>query len=211
MSKATLTGPLAAVLLFGGLFENNIETSKPDAPIRAWLATTGNTAWLAHAAALAVGGVVLMVFAQVLRVRLSAGTDDVLTRMVGALGTALGTVLVLGAAVFAAVPIGRVFEGAPAPDPSTYRYLMAASASMLVIFLSVPAAALAGAVGAQVLRGTTAPRWLGYAGIAAGILTLVSAFVAPLAVFSLWLLVTGIALATGRSRVTAARVEPAHA
>ncbi|MGN6250744.1 MAG: hypothetical protein ACTHNS_02895 [Marmoricola sp.] len=51
----------APVLIVLGLFETNIETSKPDAAITAWLASHGNGTWLAHASATALGAVLLIV------------------------------------------------------------------------------------------------------------------------------------------------------
>jgi uncharacterized membrane protein len=107
----------------------------------------------------------------------------------------LATLVVVGGALFAAIPVGRTFEQSPAPDASTYRFLMAASASVLVIFLSLPAAAFAGTTAVLGLRRRTAPRWLGYVGIGLSVLMLLSAFVAPLMVFGLWLVVSGVALA----------------
>ncbi len=211
MKKSTLIGPLAAVVLLGGLFENNIETSKPDAAIHDWLVSTGNGTWLAHTTALAVAGVLLIAFAQVLRVRLTGGgaqqdeTARGLARAVAALGTTIGTMVLVGAGLFGAVPIGRLFEGAPDPDPSVYRYLMAASASVFVIFLSLPAATLAASASLLGLRLGTMPRWLGITGLVLAALILVSAFVAPLMVFGLWLVVTGGALTFGPRSVTAAQ------
>jgi hypothetical protein len=202
MRKLTLLGPLAAVLLLGGLFENNIETSSSDGSIRDWLASTGNATWLGHAVAEALAGTLLVLFAQVVRARLSRDADDetdsVLGRSVGALGTVLGVMVVVGAGLFAAVPVGRVFEGAPDPDPSSYRYLLSAAASVFVIFLSIPAAAFAATTSALGLRTGTMPRWLGWTGLVLAALMLLSAFVAPLMVFGLWLVLTGLALAVQR-------------
>ena len=143
MNKPTLLAPLAAVLLLAGLFEGNVATHSSDAAISDWLARTGNGGWIVHALAEVVAGILILAYAQVLRSRLG-GDDDILSRTLGALGTLVGSLVVVGAGLFAAVPIGRVFEHSPDPDPSSYRYLMAASASILVIFVSVPAAAFAG-------------------------------------------------------------------
>lgn len=210
MRRITLLGPLAGALLLAGLFENNIETSASDQRIVDWLASTGHTAWLAHAFAEVLAGVLLVAFGHALRWRL-AGPDaeSALARTVSSMAVILGGTVVVGGALFAAVPVGAVFESAPAPDPSTYRYLMAAAASVLVIFASVPAAALAAATAALGLRAGTAPRWLGYTGLVLAVLMLASAFAAPLMVFALWLLVSGIGLAV--SRPTVAAREPAYA
>ena len=75
---------------------------------------------------------------------------------------------------------------------------MAASASILVIFVSVPAAAFAGTAAVVGLTRGSAPRWLGYVGLGLAVLMLLSAFVAPLMVFGLWLFVSGIGLAVSR-------------
>lgn len=209
MRRITLLGPFAGVLLLLGLFENNIETSASDHRIAGWLATAGNTGWMAHAAAEALAGVLLVGFGQALRWRLAGDVDSALARTVSAMAGLLGSTVVVGAALFAAVPVGAVFEGAPAPDPSTYRYLMAAAASVLVIFASVPAAGLAAATALLGLRARTAPRWLGYAGLVLSALIVLSAFLAPLMVFALWLVVVGVGLAV--SKPAAALREPAYA
>lgn len=197
MRTLTLLGPLAGILLLVGLFEENVPTQSSDHTIAAWLAAAGNGSWLAHAAAEVVAGLLLLAYAHVLRHRL-AGEDAALGRLVTSLGTMLGTLVVIGGALFGAIPVGRSFEQSPPPDPSTYRFLMAASASVLVIFLSVPAAAFAGTAAVLGLRRGTAPRWLGYVGVGLSVLMLLSAFVAPLMVFGLWLVVSGVALAVAQ-------------
>ena len=210
MRRITLLGPLAGALLLVGLFENNIETSASDRRIADWLATTGHAGWMAHAFAEVLAGVLLAGFGHALRWRLAGTRDDTaLARAVTSMAGLLGGTIVIGAALFAAVPVGTVFESAPAPDPSTYRYLMAAAASVLVIFASVPAAGLAATTALLGLRAGTSPRWLGYIGLALSVLMLASAFVAPLMVFALWLAVVGIGLAV--SRPTVAVREPAYA
>lgn len=197
MRPLTLTGPAAGVLLLAGLFENNIDTSKGDAAITSWLASHGDGGWMAHATLSVVSGVLLLLYAQVLRSRLSGAGGRTLERSVSALGTMVATMIVVGGALFAAVPVGRLFEHAPDPAASVYRYLLAAAASVMVIFLSLPAAALCGCVSALGLSRGTMPRWLGCTGVALALLMLASAFVAPLMVFGLWLVVSGIALSVG--------------
>lgn len=192
MHRLIWSGPAAGVLLVLGLFETNIETSKPDGAITSWLAGNGNAAWLAHAGASAVGGVLLVLFGHALRARL-ARTNPAGT-LVSSLTTMIATMVGVGAAVFAAVPIGRVFEDAPDPDPSVYRYLSAAAAAVMVIFLAPACAALAGVTAYVGLRERTLPRWLGVGTVVLAVLMLVSAFAAPLMVFVLWLLVTGTTL-----------------
>ena len=113
----------------------NVETQASDATINHWLASHGNAVWIAHAGASALAGVLLVVFGHALRIRL--GRDDA-GRLVTSLSTLTGTLVCAGAALFAAVPIGRVFESAPDPEPSVYRYLSAAAASVMVIFLARP-------------------------------------------------------------------------
>jgi hypothetical protein len=49
------------------------------------------------------------------------------------------------------------------------------------------------------------PRWLGITGWVMALLILASAFVAPLMVFGLWLVITGGGLAFSRPRVAAAQ------
>jgi len=193
-----LTGPAAAVLMLAGLFESNIETSASDGRIAAWLATHGDAAWMAHAAASVLGATLLVVFAQVVRTRLDVGTGSLAARLISPLGGLVAAAVYAGSALFAAVPVGRFFEGAPDPDPSVYRYLLAAAASVMVIFVSLPAAAFAASVSVTGLRARTMPRWLGWAGVVLAVLMLLSAFVAPLMVFGLWLLVSGIALTISR-------------
>jgi hypothetical protein len=164
-----------------------------------------------HALSIAIGGLLLLVFTQLLRDRLQRpGTAEAtLSRTMGSLGTLVATMCVVGAALFAAVPVGRFFEHSPAPDANTYRYLMAASASVLVIFVSVAAAALAATTAVLGLQAHTMPRWLGYAGVALAVLMLVSAFVMPLMVFGVWLVLTGTTLAFWRPEQVGIGAEPA--
>lgn len=209
MRKLTLSGPAAAVLLMAGLFENNIETSQNDGAITSWLRAHGNLLWMSHATLTVLGGVLLLVYAQVLRSRLSATHTGPLERSVGALGTLVATMMAVGGAVYAAVPVGRMFEDAPDPSAAVYRYLSAAAASVLVIFLSLPGAALCGCVSALGLRRETMPRWLGYTGLVLAVLMMISAFVAPLMIFGLWLAVSGVALSFRSSVRHPATAEPA--
>ena len=143
MNKQTLLAPLAAVLLLAGLFEGNVATHSSDATISDWLARTGNAGWIVHALAEVVGGILILAYAQVLRSRLGGRGRRHLahSRSPGHPGrNARGgrrRVLRRGS--------DRSGLRALAPPvPSSYRYLMAASASILVIFVSVPAAAFAG-------------------------------------------------------------------
>ncbi len=123
MRKLTLSGPAAAVLLMAGLFENNIETAQGDGAIASWLQGHGNVLWMSHATLTVLGGVLLLVYAQVLRSRLSGTDAGPLERSVGALGTLVATMMAVGGAIFAAVPVGRMFEDAPDPSAAVYRYL----------------------------------------------------------------------------------------
>ena len=198
MKALPLTGPASAVLLLAGLFEGNIETQADDSAISSWLRSHGDGSWMVHATLEVLGAMLLVVFVQTMVSRL--GPDDALRRTASAFGTLVATLVVVGAGLFAAVPVGRFFESAPQPDPSTYRYLMAAAASVFVIFLSLPAAGLCAALSLQGLRHRTMPTWLARTGIGMAVLMLLSAFVAPLMVFGLWLVVTGCALAFARPR-----------
>jgi len=202
MRLLALSGPLAAVLLITGLFESNIETSSGDRAIVAWLDATGNGTWMVHATLSVLGGIALLVYGQVLRHR--TGGEGVLGSMVSSLGILVATLVVVGGSLFAAVPVGRYFESAPNPDPSVYRYLLAASASVLVIFLSLPAAALCATASAAGLSSRSVPRWLGWTGVGLAVLMVLSAFVAPLMVFGVWLVVSGITLAFDRRTVVTA-------
>lgn len=190
-----LAGPAAAALLLGGLWEDNVPTSSGDAEIGAWLAGAGNTGWMLHTLTLVAGGLLVAVFAQVLRGLLAPGDEGLVARLLGAAGTTCGSMAVTGAALFGAVPVGRLFEGSPDPSADTYRYLMAASVSVLVIFVAVPAAGLCGTAAVLVLRRGTAPAWLGWTSVVLTVLLVVSALVAPLVVFGLWLTLTGVVLA----------------
>ena len=198
MHKLIWSGPVAAVLLIVGLFESNIETSSTDGAITAWLITHGNVSWLAHSFASTLAAVALVVFAHALRARVG---DDTAGSLVVSMSTLAAAMLAVGAALFAAVPVGRVFEGAPQPDPSTYRYVLSAAASVMVIFVSPIAAGMAASAGVGLLRSRTAPRWVAITSIVLAVLMLLSAFVAPLMVFGLWLLVTGVALGVRRPAV----------
>ncbi len=53
------------------------------------------------------------------------------------------------------------------------------------------------------------PRWLAYTGLVLAVLMLLSAFVAPLMVFGLWLVLSGVALSAPSSLRPTGTAQPA--
>lgn len=108
---------------------------------------------MAVAALDVLGGVLLAVYGQVLAARL-ADPGSLASRLIGTLGVLAG---VVGGALYGAIPIGMTFLGAAAPDPSTYRYVLATSAAVMVVYAAIPAAGLVAVASVQGLRPRRCP------------------------------------------------------
>ncbi len=208
MRLAPLSGIIAAILLLGGLSENNVPTRAGDATITAWLRAGHTGTWLAHGALSVAAGIALMLFAYSVRGRLAGDRPSLGASLLSTTGTLFATTILIGAAVFAALPIGHIFEHSPTPSPDAYRLSMATSASVMVVFAMVPAATFAATVATVGLRRRTMPTWLAVVSYLFAVLMLASALVVPFMVFGLWAVITSITLTVTGRRPAAA---PAHA
>ena len=208
MRLAPLSGLLAAVLLVGGLAEENVATSSNDGAVGAWLASNHTASWLAHSFLLAFAALAILVFAHAVRERVAGGPRPDGTAAGGSLVSAYGglmaAVVFAGAAVFAAYPIGHLFEDMPITSPDGYRVTMAASASLMLVFSMLPAAAFAVAAATLGLRRRTMPIWLAIFSYVFALLMLASAPVVPFIVFGLWIVVTSVTLTITRPKTLTA-------
>lgn len=204
MPLAPLTGVVAAVLLVGGLAEENVATSSSDGAIGAWLAGNHTAGWLAHSFLLAFAALAVLAFAHTVRERVAGGPRPDGTApggsLVSASGGLMATAVFVGAALFAAYPIGHLFEDMPITSPDGYRVTMAASASLMLVFSMLPAATFAVAAATLGLRRRTMPTWLAIFSYVFALLMLASALVVPFIVFGLWIVVTSITLTVTRPR-----------
>jgi hypothetical protein len=136
----------------------------------------------------------LLVFTAVVRERLAAGGASSRVQWVlqGA-GTAYAVTLLVGAALYGAVPAARVFSRAPAPSPDVSRYFLGASYGALVAFSAFAAALFALTLSVGSIRSRAVPRWLAVAGFPFALLMLLNALL-PMAAITVWFLVTSVTL-----------------
>jgi hypothetical protein len=196
-----LTGAAAIGLAVAGLATDQAPTSAwSDDRTTAWYAAQGNAEWLLSAALIGLAAPFLLLFTATVVVRLAEhGAGRAARVVVQGAGTAWAVVLLVGAGLYAAVPAGRTFTSAPAPDPSVSRYLLGASYGTLVMFSALAAATFALAVSIVGLRTRALPRWLAVAGLPASVLMLANALL-PMAVITLWTVVTSVTLTLSRRR-----------
>jgi hypothetical protein len=195
MSTSARLAPLSGVAgigcLVAGLATDKAPTSSwSAAQITAWYAAHGNAEWLVSAYLIAAAAPFLLIFTGVLRERMASRLSR--SVLLGA-GTAFAVTALIGAALYAGVPAARVFAKAPAPSPDISRYLLGASYGTLVMFSAFAAALFAATVSIGSMRSGALPRWLAIAGIPLSVLMLANA-VMPMAVITLWFLVTSITL-----------------
>lgn len=206
---APLTGAVAIGLVVAGLATDQAPTSSwPDDRITAWYATHGSGEWLLSAALLGLAAPFLLLFTATVVDRLArAGAGQVARSVVQGAGTAWAVVLLAGAGLYAAVPAGRTFASAPAPDAAVSRYLLGASYGTLVMFSALAAACFAAAVSVAGLRSGALPRWLAVAGLPLSVLMLANALL-PMAVITVWTLAASATMAatSPRAAVPAPRV-----
>jgi hypothetical protein len=200
---APLSGAVAIGLVVAGLATDQAPTSAwPDDRITAWYAAHGNGEWLLSAALIGLAAPFLLLFTASVVVRLArAGAGRGTRSVVQGAGTMWAVVLLVGAGLYAAVPAGRAFTAAPAPDPAVSRYLLGASYGTLVMFSALAAATFAAAVSVAGLRTRALPRWLAAAGLPLSVLMLANALL-PMAVITLWTLVASVTLAVSRPGAT---------
>jgi hypothetical protein len=209
---APLSGVAGIACLVAGLATDKAPTSSwSDARITDWYATHGNGEWLVSAYLIAAAAPFQLIFAGLLRERhATAGASRISRSVLLGAGTAFAVTALVGAALYAGVPAARVFAKAPSPSPDISRYLLGASYGTLVMFSAFAAALLAATVSIGSLRSRAIPRWLAIAGIPMSVLMLANA-VMPMAVITLWFLITGITLTVRPLRATAVPVPSAQA
>ena len=198
---APLSGLAGIACLVAGLATDKAPTSSwSDARITQWYATHGNGEWLVSAYLIAAAAPFLLIFAGVMCQRLAAaGASRTVRSVLLGSGTAFAVTALVGAALYAGVPAARVFAKAPAPSPDISRYLLGASYGTLVMFSAFAAAVFAATLSIGSLRTRAMPQWLAIAGIPASVLMLANA-VMPMAVITLWFLVTSITLTVRQQR-----------
>jgi hypothetical protein len=194
-----LTGLGGIALLVAGLASDRAPTSSwPDARIRGWYHDHGSGPWLTSAYLVAAAAPLLLAFTAELRSRAAlAGAGTRAQSLLMSAGIAFAVTVLTGAALYAAVPAARVFNKAPAPDPSTSRFLLGAAYGDLVMFSAFAAALLTATFSVIGLRHHVLPRWLAIAGIPAALLMLANAAL-PMGVITVWFAVASITLVVRR-------------
>jgi hypothetical protein len=191
-----MCGVAFAVLAF--LAVASLETPKkaPDQEIIDWWSKSGNQTTAVVSMFLMVGaGIALAIFSSSLRDRLHAAGSE-LAGAVHALGAA-SSVLVLGAAAFrGCIAMAVKVNGEPLPGVDALRLVPELSRNTLeVACCSLAAFALLTAL--AVFRVAGVPRWLGWASLVLGVLSLallpfVGPFVLPLEF--IWAIAASVAL-----------------
>lgn len=207
MRYAPLSGVAAAGLLIAGLAENNAPTSDSDTTITAWLAGGHNGGWIGHGLLLGAAGIALLLFGYSLRDRLAGDRPGLGTSLLTTAAGLLAASVILGAALFTALPIGHLLESSPTASAETYRLSMALCTAVMFVFSMIPAATLAITAATTGLRRKTMPTWLAVVSYLLAALMLASALLVPFLVFGIWVLVTSITLTVTKppARASAAR------
>jgi hypothetical protein len=169
------------------------------------------THWLLSACLLALGAPFLLIFTADLATRLAdRGAGRTATAVVAGAGITWAATILVGAALYAAVPAAITFAQAPAPSPDISRYFLGSAYGVLVMFSAFAAALLAAALSLTALRYRTLPRWLAATGIPASILMLANALL-PMAAITLWFAATSITLTVAHGAPASRISQPAMA
>lgn len=211
---APLTGVLGPLFVILGLVTMDApDASLPDADIARWFATHDLGQWFLSAVAVAVGGLLMLVFAAVVAGRQEeVGATPAGRQLTVVAGTAWGILTLMGASVYASFPVTHMFMGTQPPGVDLYRYLGGVFYGTLVVFCALAAALLAITLSVTSLRTGLLPRALAVIGIPASLLMLANAMM-PMAVITLWFGATSIALVVrgGRAPVATEVRLPAQA
>jgi hypothetical protein len=193
---APLSGLAGLLFVVLGLASDRApDSSWGEARTHAWFVSHSLLPWLLSATFIAVGGVLLLVFAAVLTARQEqAGAGPIARNLTLVAGSAWGLLTMVGGAGFGTIPVARVFMNVEAPTANTYHVLGGLFYGVLVAFCAFAAALLALTLGLTARRTGLLPRWLTRASVPAAELMLANA-VMPMAVITLYFATVSIVLA----------------
>jgi hypothetical protein len=193
---APLSGLAGLLLVVLGLATDRApDSSWGEARTHAWFVSHSLVPWLVSATFIALGGVLLLVFAAVLTARQEqAGAGPVGRYLTLVAGSAWGLLTMVGGAGFGTIPVAHVFMNAEAPTANTYHVLGGLFYGILVAFCAFAAALLALTLGLTSRVTGLLPRWLTRASVPAAVLMLANALM-PMAVLTLYFATVSIVLA----------------
>jgi hypothetical protein len=202
MSRVSgLIGAAFAVTYAAGLFlDNGPSQGLSDTKTATWYATHGMNQWLLSFALVALAGICAILFAVVLRDRVTAAGDrSAAAQVLSAAGTAAAAVVLAGAVLYGTIPAQHVFNSAALPTPAVSRIMLGAAYAAVVLVAPLAFGLMMAAVSVLALRNGSLPRWLAILGFPLAALQLANA-VAPMAALVLWSLLVSFALVLRKTR-----------
>jgi hypothetical protein len=198
--QTALAGAIFIPAFLLGLFlANEPDPSNSGASLAAWYGVHAHRVHLLLGAGmLCLAALAWIVFVNGLRDRVAGGTAGRIATTASAMTASL---LAVTGALYAAVPAGMAFGGAPAPGPDAARFLSEGSYIALGLF-AMPAASLTIAVVALAARRSGAlPAGLAWSGIVAAVLLLGSVEFFPMLALVLWVAAACVVLARRPLRI----------
>ncbi len=200
--KSGLTGVAFAVLFTAfGFLDNGPSQNLSNASTVTWYTHHTLTQWLVSAAFGALAGVCAIVFATVLRHRVTSPADrSVAAQLVTAGGYAAAALMLTGVALYGTIPIQHLLNHAALPTPAVSRALLGASYATGFVIAPLAFGLMIVAVSLLGLRHGTLPRWLAITGFPLAAVQLASLLFFPAWLIVLWSLATGAALTIRTTR-----------
>ena len=190
-----IAGALFAVLYVAGLFmDDGVPSSSSDHELEAFWRAGSHPELIVAGLITAVSAPILLWFAVSILGLLEAAGERTLGLVALASGIVYAALTVVGAGMVSTIPVAMQFEHVPAPSAEVARWLPAVAYSMLIEFGLVLVVAFIVATSVAVLRSQALPRWIGYLGLVAAVLSIATATVAPMVVAMLWFVVTSVVL-----------------
>ena len=211
--KSGLTGVAFAVLFTAfGFLDNGPSQDLSNASTAAWYAHHSLTQWMISTAFGALAGICAIVFAAVLRQRVTSAADRSLAaQLVTAGGYVAAALMLTGVALYGTIPIQHLFNNAMLPTPAVSRALLGASYATGFVIAPLTFGLMIVAVSLLGLRHGTLPRWLAIAGFPLAAIQLASLLFFPAWLIVLWSLATGLTLTLRTTRPAVPEPQPAAA
>jgi hypothetical protein len=211
--KSGLIGVAFAVLFTAyGFLDNGPSQDLSNASTVAWYSSHSLAQWMISTAFGALAGACAIVFAVMLRNRVTGASDrSVAAQLVTAGGYVAAALILVGVALYGSIPIGHVFNSAALPTPAVSRAMLGAAYATGFAVAPLAFGLMIGAVSLLGLRHRTLPRWLAIAGFPIAVLQLASLLFVPVWLTVLWSLAVGVTLTVRTSRSVLPGPQPAAA
>jgi hypothetical protein len=209
--KSGLIGVAFAVLFTAfGFLDNGPSQNLSNANTVTWYTHHTLAQWLVSTAFGALAGVCAIVFATVLRQRVTSTADrSVAAQLVTAGGYVAAALMLTGVALYGTIPIQHLFNHAALPTPAVSRALLGASYATGFVIAPLAFGLMIVAVSLLGLRHGTLPRWLALTGFPLAAVQLASLLFFPAWLIVLWSLAAGAALTIRTTRPAVPEPQPA--